>query len=185
MNELFCTLILKSDLDEEELELIEDWLLNILDNSDNSIFQSNIIYNILSVIENKKSTTIFLNTLIKEVRLKGIRVYQHKLLNTNFEQKKLKCECEKSEENKIIQPCQKNNDNSTRRIMRFKEPIEKNGKKYMKVTEKYENTEEVIRIYEEEVNDECNDKDPLTASLKDIPLLSTFQNNIKLSENDL
>lgn len=93
LTELYQMVLSDIVIDEEMVEIIEEFFISILDNGDNEVFRCEQLHNLLFLLEYKNINTPLLNYLVHEIKIKSLRVsmireYNRCLDNKNGGQKK-------------------------------------------------------------------------------------------------
>lgn len=85
LTELFQMILTDIEIDDEIIDIIENFFVEILDSNDNSIFEKEQLYNFLYLLEYKNIETPLLKFLINELRIKSLRVSMLKEYNRCLE----------------------------------------------------------------------------------------------------
>lgn len=107
LTELFQMILSGIEIDDEIIDIIEQFFIEILDSNDNSIFNNEQLYNLLFLLEFNDIETPLLKFLIYELKIKGLRVSTLKEYNRSLEQTEKNKKVNNSISNTKINQCEK------------------------------------------------------------------------------
>lgn len=150
-------ILLTQELDEEFLSIVEDFLVDILDSNNYNIFNNDLFFNFINLLEMQTQTTIYLSFLIKEIKTKSIRLKISSLISDNSNRQIESSKITKYKYKQLLSPNQ------------------------ARITIKDQNGH-ILEQHVETLEDTSGEK---AIKMSFSPLSQLFEKNLKLDENEL